>query len=85
MEFALSIGGCLGALVLLRRGDKLEWLCSRGVEDGECEIVPVDNNGKVMPGLAGEWDGKQYIQIVIQYLDVPRTSRWKASCRIGER
>ena len=65
VEFALSVWGFLGTLVLLCLGDKLQRLSFRGVEYRECEVVPIDNNGKVVPGLADEWGGEQFIQTVI--------------------
>lgn len=54
VELPLPVGGWLGALVLLCWGDKRQRFCSRRVVDRECEVVPVDNNGKVVPGSAGK-------------------------------
>ena len=85
VEFTLSVGSSLDTLVLLCRGDELQQLSSYGIEYGECEVVPVNNDGKVMPGLAGEWGGEQYIQIVIQDLEILCVSRRKVPRWIGER
>lgn len=54
VELPLPVGGWLDALVHLCRGDKRQRFCSHGVVYRECEVVPVDNNGKVVPGSAGE-------------------------------
>ena len=54
VEFTLSIGARLHTLVVLCWGDKFERLRSTGVVHREREVVPVDNNGKVVPGSAGE-------------------------------
>ena len=58
VEFSLSVRARLHPLVVLWWRDKFERLRSRGVVHRECEVVPVDDNGKVMPGSTGEWGGE---------------------------
>ena len=58
MEFTLSVGARLHPLVGFWWRDKLERLGSRRVVHREREVVPVNNNGKVVPGFTGERGGE---------------------------
>ena len=58
VEFTLSFGAGLHPLVVLWWRDRFERLRSRGVVHREREVVPVDNNGKVVPGSTGERGGE---------------------------
>jgi len=85
VEFALSVGTLLDAFVRLCRGNYFQRFSVLGVEHLECELVPVNHDGKVVPGLGGERGGEQYVQAVIQDLDIPCASCGKFSGWLGER
>lgn len=55
VEFALSLGARHCALIRLRCRDELQRLGSNRVEHCKREVVPVDDDSKVVPVLGGEW------------------------------
>ena len=85
VEFALSIGTYFRALIALCRGDKLQWVSSHRVVYCERDAVPINFNGKVVPGSVGELGGEQHIRCVIQDIQVVCVSGREIARRISER
>lgn len=85
MEFALSIWTCFRALIGRCLGDNLQRVSSHRVVRSEQEVVPIDDDGKVVPVIFGEWGREQHVQTVIQDFHVVCVGGRKIARRIGER
>ena len=85
VELAPSLLAHLRRQVLLDTGNLLERCRSRGVEDLECPLIPVNNDRKVLPHQIDERDVEQNIQRMVKDLQVPRILRRQLACRVRER